>query len=129
MERKVKMTERGWPGHFVAADKCYFRRNTLLECGDDKIVVSTVGNYRLNGVIETIGTGGRYYETMAFNAVKDGCYLDADILSILSINNKSAICANSKDELPDDVDNIADMQHEAVVGEFIDKLENKFIKK
>lgn len=129
MKHKVKRTERGWPGHFICADKCYFRRNTLLECGEDRIVVSTVGNYRVNGIIEKIGASGRYYETMAFNAVEDGCYLDADVSFEIGFKSKSAICANSPDELPDDVDNIADMQHEAVVGEFIDKLENKFIKK
>jgi hypothetical protein len=70
---EVKRTERGWGGYFICAKYCRFRRNTLLQYGDRRIVVSTVGNYHTqDGKLETIGAFGRYYETMAFEAQKEG---------------------------------------------------------
>ena len=85
----VKRTERGWAGHFICANRCLFRRNTLLECGDIKIVVSTVGlmptpqEYKKLGIsqgdFEPIGLD-RHYETMAFHAsTSDTRYHDADV--------------------------------------------------
>ena len=71
--RKVVRTEQGWAGHFCASSRCRFRRNTLLECGSRRVVVSTVGNYwppplppDYENVAEEIGCD-RYYETMAFS--------------------------------------------------------------
>ncbi len=60
----MKRTERGWAGHFICAERCRFRRNTLLEIGDMAIVVSTVGAMMSRGEDkpETIGHE-RYYET------------------------------------------------------------------
>ena len=75
----VKRTERGWAGHFIGAANCLFRRNSLLERGEIRIVVSTVGNYRLDNKIENIGAFGRCHETMAFRAEFDGQYWDTDV--------------------------------------------------
>lgn len=118
----VKRTERGWAGHFIGGHSCLYRRNTLLECGDYRIVVSTVGGYKYRDKIEPIGTGGRFYETMAFKAKKDGPYWEADVNEQLSFENKWAICADSSDALPNDVDNLADQMHEAVVSELADAM-------
>ena len=92
----VKITERGWAGHFICSDMCKFRRNTLLEYGDKKWIVSTVGampqsetmrkipEFCSKNGFETIGLG-RYYETMAFEAKpiknEEGVviYYDADV--------------------------------------------------
>ena len=76
----VLRTERGWPGHYCLGDRCMFHRNTLLEFGEERIVVSTVGAMRLSHEkdIEPIGLG-RYYETMVFAAQFDDPYWDADV--------------------------------------------------
>ncbi len=66
----ITITERGWPGHFIAAFKCRFRRNTLVDVGEGcrAVVVSTVGNYwPTPNHQEQIG-GGYYYETHVFEA-------------------------------------------------------------
>lgn len=77
---EVKRTERGWAGHFCAADECRFKRNTLLEFDGTKVVVSTVGRWvpPTEKKIERVGWG-RYYETMAFIAKKNDKYDDANI--------------------------------------------------
>lgn len=83
MEKKVKRTERGWAGHFICADRCLFRRNTLLEYENIKIVVSTVGRLFANrqGRREIVTVGSeRYYETMAFYSdPNDTVYHDIDV--------------------------------------------------
>ena len=112
MEEKVKRTERGWAGHFCCSARCLFRRNTLLEYKDKKIIVSTVGQMKLdNGDIDTIGYN-RYYETMVFEAnYLDTKYYDIDVTSqIISFNNNW--CINKID-----ADNEANEMHENVVNE------------
>ena len=120
---KPKITERGWAGHFICAGECNYRRNTLIDFGRKKIVVSTVGMLRdreENGLYgyRTIGAGGRYYETMAFRAKKEGPYWDADVSKQISFESEWAICSEKGFKaLPDDADNLADRMHEAVVRE------------
>lgn len=78
---QVKRTERGWAGHFIAAERCLFHRNTLLEYGDKKWIVSTVGRYfppSMGGKIDTIGHN-RYFETMAFEAKEKNGYWECDV--------------------------------------------------
>ena len=115
---EVKRTERGWAGHFICAENCKFRRNTLLECGDIKIVVSTVGAMYLNGKLEEIGCN-RHYETMAFHVDKSsGEYKDADVSREVSFDSNWALKWH-KDGF---IDNEANEMHEAVVKELSDKM-------
>ena len=121
-----RRTERGWGGHFICADRCLFRRNTLIENSDNRIVVSTVGGMRSGphgsgDTIDTIGAGGRYYETMAFKAKKEGSYWEASVSEEISFESEWAICADSPEKLPDDVDNKADAMHEAVIKELTER--------
>ena len=81
--KQVKRTERGWAGHFICSDRCLFRRNTLLEYEDTKIVVSTVGGMMVENYgkkrFDTVGHE-RYYETKVFLAdKKDTMYNDIDV--------------------------------------------------
>ena len=117
MINEVKTTERGWAGHFICSHQCLFRRNTLIEYKDIKIVVSTVGNQLLNNEIVTIGYN-RYYETMAFHANKeDKRYFDAEVSRKVDFESDWSI--NHAD-----ADDKANQMHETVVSEFIEKLKN-----
>jgi hypothetical protein len=121
----IKRTERGWAGHFCGSHNCKFRRNTLLE-GDKKIVVSTVGGYYPKEDLETIGHN-RYYETMAFHAIKEGVYIDANVWDQIDFDSNWAICYDSEHDIPDDIDNLADQMHETVVNELIGKMQEGVI--
>jgi hypothetical protein len=123
---KVKRTERGWAGHFICANRCRFRRNTLLEYGKKRIVVSTVGlmekwngdprrDSNIDG-FEPVGLE-RYFETMAFHANNDQRYYDADVSRMVSFESEWAI------RIPDADDKANDM-HEAVCEELTKKLLN-----
>ena len=117
--KEVKRTERGWAGHFICADSCKFRRNTLLECGDVKIVVSTVGAmYDHDGKLQEIGLN-RHYETMAFYVDGlTGKYKDADVSREICFDSQWALKWH-KDGY---IDNEANDMHEAVVKELTEKL-------
>lgn len=130
----VKITERGWAGHFCGADRCKFRRNTLLEYKDKKWVVSTVGampqseiarkipGFYLGNGFEIIGLD-RYYETMAFEAepVKnekdDIVYYDADVRKQIYFDSEWAI-----DDCNFETDKQANEMHDKVVEELIKKI-------
>jgi hypothetical protein len=111
----VIRTERGWAGHFILAHDCEFRRNTLLEYKDIKIVVSSVGCWRHNGTIEQIGYK-RYYETMAFYSdLNDKRYYDADVSKQINFDSEWSI--NEKD-----ADDKANEMHETIVQKITTKL-------
>jgi len=117
---EVKRSERGWAGHYICADRCSFRRNTLLEAERVRVVVSTVGcKSRFDGEdgYEEIGIG-RHYETMAFHARRvQRTYWDANVRRQISFESPWAI---SK------VDNYSDAEanamHEKVVEEIYNRL-------
>ena len=110
---KAKITERGWAGHFCASVYCAFRRNTLIEVGNKKVVVSTVGNYRPphSKEIEQIGLE-RYYETMAFEAKYEEPYWEADTQKEIEFVSSWSI-----DRIGHDTDKLANDMHETVVNE------------
>jgi len=93
--QKVKVTYRGWAGHFICANQCQFRLNTLIEGNRQKVVVSTVGNMIREDregkrTLESIGylgvdePEGRFFETMVFYAKKEGGFIEADVCKIIS---------------------------------------------
>jgi len=95
---EVKVSYRGWGGHFIAANRCKFRLNALIEYKEIKIVVSTVGLMELvrgSGEYETIGHE-RHFETMAFHAKKEGKFWDADVSK--QIDFKSERSYSSQDD-------------------------------
>lgn len=122
---KVKRIERGWAGHFCCADRCLFRRNTLLEYGDIRIVVSTVGmmvdihhkGYPNKIKFTEVGLD-RNFETMAFHAKHvDDRYWDADVGRQVDFDSPWSIS-----EI--DADDVANDQHEIVVDEITKGLES-----
>lgn len=121
--KKLIRTERGWVGHFICAGRCLFRRNTLLEYEETRIVISTVGlmldihlpDYPNKNKIIEVGIG-RYFETMAFHAkLVDNRYWDADVSKQIYFDSPWAI-----DKI--DADDKANDMHEIVVTEISDKL-------
>ncbi len=111
----VIRTERGWAGHFICANRCRFRRNTLLAFNDIKIVVSSVGLMEIDGKFDTIGHN-RHFETMAFHCdLTDKRYYDADVSKRVFFDSDWAIAEV-------DADDKANEMHEAVVLEITNKL-------
>lgn len=124
----IVRTERGWPGHFICANRCRFRRNTLLECGDTRAIVSTVGlqenplrTTNMSVSFEEVGAG-RYFETMVFHARRvGGRYWDADIDRQIFVDSPHTISEIDADDKANDM-------HEQVVKEVTDKIERGEIK-
>lgn len=127
MEDKVIRTERGWAGHFICANACRFRRNTLLEYKDKKWVVSTVGRMVITDTktnklkFDTIGAGNRYYETMAFvgSEIEKG-YIDANVEEPIDFESNWAI-----NDIKDDSEQRANEMHEKVVEELMQKIKEQ----
>lgn len=121
----IKRTERGWPGHFCCSSKCIFRRNTLLEKNNIRIIVSTIGAMKLNETdnkYTEVGCG-RYYETMVFHAKKDGIYWDADVGRQIYFDSNWTI-----DKVTENADKNANDMHEKIVKELTNKLEKGQLK-
>jgi hypothetical protein len=119
MAEKIKRTERGWAGHFIGSTNCKFRRNTLLERGETRIVVSTIGLFRTmpDERIEKVGLD-RYFETMAFlSDPNDTRYHDANVEQEVSFDSPWAIAEADADDRANDM-------HEAVVDELVARLED-----
>lgn len=79
--KKPKVAERGWPAHFICADRCTFHRNTLIEYEGISIVVSSVGAMIANPLKDTSPTTigcDRYYETMVWYT-QNNEFKDADV--------------------------------------------------
>jgi hypothetical protein len=75
----LKITERGYAGHFCASSQCRYTRNTLVEFPDGhKIVLSAIGNYCPNVLIERINSDS-YYEIMIFDAEYESPYWESNI--------------------------------------------------
>lgn len=123
---EVKVTERGWAGHFILADRCLFRRNTLLEYKDKKWVVSTVGAYRnRENKMDYIGYR-RWYETMTFEGQEENGFIEANVEEETFFNYKCGIWGDSWKEVCDNChgtpDNVANDMHDKVVSELIEKI-------
>lgn len=124
---EVNVIERGWAGPFILADRCLFRRNTLLEYKDKKWVVSTVGAFRNHeNKIDNIGYRRRY-KTMVFEASEKNGYIDANVEKEISFDSKWFIWGgDSWEEVCEDCDgtpdNAANDMHDKVVSELIEKI-------
>jgi hypothetical protein len=112
--------ERGWAGHFICADRCQFRRNTLLERGSVRIVVSSVGlmtNHRDENKFQEVGLDRQHFETMAFHAAYDGRYWDADVTREVLFESPWMVREVEADDIAND-------QHDAVVSEIEQRIVN-----
>ena len=108
----VKRTERGWAGHSFLANRCRFRRNTLLEANGVSIVVSTVGLVESTDGkgFETIGDD-RFFETRAFYTdEKDKRWMDPNFNLEVKFESPWQISVADADDQANDM-------HETVVGE------------
>jgi hypothetical protein len=113
---KIKITERGWPAHYCCASSCLFRRNTLIEYGKKKIVVSSVGSRLDEDEKSLLDIGiNRYWETMAFKSKQEGIYTEANIQKQISFSSPWALGKAANDLMANDM-------HEKVVKEIAKKL-------
>jgi hypothetical protein len=116
--REVKRTERGWPAHFIGAHHCEFRRNTLLECGDVRLVISTVGanDPKQEGKYSLVNAYG-FYETLVFKADKAPYW---DIVPSQQVIYDGKWCI---DKIKSTIDIEANDMHEAAVYALTKKLQ------
>lgn len=115
MSKDLKITERGWAGHFCGCRNCLFRRNTLVEYKDEKIVVSTVGLYNPHNEFVTLTIDGAYYETKCFEAKYNDKYFDANVSKEIAVSNKHYI-----NEIDAEIE--ANAMHDNMVKEISERL-------
>lgn len=122
---ELKITERGWPGHYICAEHCLFRRNTLIEYGDLKWIVLTVGWEKFFDDSDDFVKVGynRYYETMAFEAKQDGIYWNADTNKPIDFYGPWAI-----HDYTNDSEFRANEMHEKVVAKLSEKIKKTYEK-
>lgn len=117
----LSIEERGWPAHLIVADRCRFRRNTLVQSGAIAVVVSTVGDfYESHKDINPTTVGSeRYYETRAFYAQEDeDGYLDANTAREFALKGETGIAYYSAES-----DRAANLMHENAVSEVCQRIE------
>ena len=69
-ELNVERVELGCAGHFIAANRCRWKRHTQV--GNYRI--SSIGDYYLGDARQTIGAGpNSYFETMVFETTGELC--------------------------------------------------------
>lgn len=127
----VSVTERGWAGHFICSEKCYFRRNTLLEYNGKQVVVSTVGAMAIRAYSiendlwraewDTVGDN-RYYETRAFLTKEKDGYIEANCEKPINFNSNWCL-----DHIGNGSDNKANEMHDKVCLEIVDMLVENLI--
>jgi len=115
----VVRTERGWAGHFVGSLRCGFRRNTLLEYGEKRLVISTVGNQTSPAAPHEAFKIGLdyYYETAAFKAMWSDPYWEADVSHPVRFKSPWKLT-----ECEPETDLKANHMHEQVVEELTTRL-------
>jgi hypothetical protein len=119
---KATITERGWIAYYICAERCRFRRNTLIEFGKRRVVVVSVGLFYAKPDDKEPDTVGhnRYYETCVFHAKRAGHYWDIDVnRPIYNYENPNQITTWK----PLNSDQRANDMHEAIVCEITAKLE------
>lgn len=125
---KVKITERGWAGHFICANHCRFRRNTLIEYKNKKWVVSTVGAMVIENEYTEIGYK-RWYETMAFVGEEKNGYIDAKVSQEIPFDNEWGIFGDTWEQVLEtspNIDNTANDMHDTVVKELAQKIVGEY---
>jgi len=122
----VTITERGWAAHFICRQRCRYRRNTLIVGPGGRFIVSSVGNMWTDDKMETIGAGGRYYETMVWTVAEEGPYLEVNV-QVSNYDGEWSICADKPGDLPVDVDNVADKIHDDTVAFYAKMVEKEVI--
>lgn len=116
---KATVTYRGWPGHYILSHRCVFHLNTLIELAGIRVIVSTVGNLRTKDNKQDEVGSGCYYETMAFPALLEDGYWDADTDTdkLVSISGRSRVNHMTRTS-----DTEAQEMHEAAVADITSRI-------